>query len=536
LLLEGFLKMRVVPTWLVLFLSIALLAPPAWCADDPIAAGDAHLANKQYQEALEQYQIRLRADARDVAALHGAGLAYAALRKPTQAMQHLEKAYAITPQDRAVVANLALVLFANDSQPRACKIVSDYLSLSQQTPDEPLLHSLYFILENASETTRKSRLYDSAAALALSYTRSIEQQRPNYRKWGVGWVSQEVYDTRIAKQKKAKVDLDELEGMIKRSDRDIADAEQQGREIESRVRRGFEPTSRLLLQQNVVSRLQTTRELLIKRRDELRRSNDTPYRVPEPTFIARGTPAPPLPELTEMIAAADPGPPEVETPPAPVVPAPRVPPQRPPVDTTPPVVAPPVAPPVTPPAPPVARRVTRYGVGFAISQNTLVVSYDIVHGASEITVQSVQGTSDHGKVVQSDKASGLAIVQFTKLKAAPLAIANDFAGGPVECVALAGIELFKPDARLLAGTAPKPVDNWTIKLSKSPGLPGAPILSNGKVVGVTLSDRNTEADTVPTVTLAQLAKLVAADTGTRAAFTTDPKAAIFQVTATHDSR
>lgn len=534
MLFKGMWKMRVVPSFLALLFAMVFLASPAWCADDAIATGDALFANKQYQESLEQYLLRLRTDARDAAALHGAGLAYAGLLKPAQAMQYLEKAYAITPNDRSLVANLSLVLFNNDNQPRAFKVISDYLSVNKQTPDEPLLHQLYYMLEHASDTMRKNRLYDTSATLALNYTKSLEDQRPGFRKWGTGWVTQEVADARLAKEKKSRTDLDAMESSIKRLDREIFDAEQLGREIESRVRRGFDPVSRLMLQQNAVTLLRDRRDTFIKRRDELRQVNDSRYRVPEPVLIARGAPAPALPELTEMVAAANPKPPEVQLPPEPVVRTPRRPTTRPPVDTAPPEVAVPVAPPVvTPPAAP--RRVTRYGVGFAISQNTLVVSYDLVNGASDITVQSVQGTSDNAKVVQADKACGLAIIQFKNLKAAPLPIAKDFEGGAIECVALPGVELFKPDAKLYAGTAPKPADNWTVKLSKSPGLAGAPIISNGKVVGVTLATRDTEADAVPTVTLAQLAKLVATDPGTRVAFTTDPKASIFQITATHQS-
>jgi hypothetical protein len=184
------------------------------------------------------------------------------------------------------------------------------------------------------------------------------------------------------------------------------------------------------------------------------------------------------------------------------------------------------------PKPPEPKKVSHHGVAFAISQDMVVVSADLVKDGTEIVLQSPSGANDDGTVVRSDPATGLALVKLKKLKAASLPLAGSFAGGAVQCVALPTIDLFRIDAQVIDGTAPAPGEKWTVALSKHPKLIGAPLVSGGKVVGVTLGNRDAEAAAIPAVTLEQLTKFIGSDFGTRGTPATDPKQAIFQIVVT----
>jgi hypothetical protein len=96
-------------------------------------------------------------------------------------------------------------------------------------------------------------------------------------------------------------------------------------------------------------------------------------------------------------------------------------------------------------------------------------------------------------------------------------------------VGVAEPDLLGVNATVIDGSAPRPGARWAVTLDKNPRLPGAPLLSNGRVVGVTLADRDTEPAAVPAVPLAALHALVSGPAaGGQPA--TDPKQAIFQIT------
>lgn len=498
-------------------------------ASDPVAAGDALLAEGKYQEALDAYLAVTRADSRNVAAQMGAGIAYNALAQPVSAVKAFERAYLLDPRNRAVAHNTALILFRTDVQPRALKVMKDYLAAARE-PDEVMFESLRYMLEHASDETKKTRLYTEVETFASQYARSFDRKRPGFVKWGVGWITAKQAADNAVLNKRFEAEAEVIADRIALLDRDIKNLNRRTPEIESMVRRGFDPRS--VLDQH----LETIRNLSEQRADAARERlavldrRARPAAAAEPTWIAFGTPTPELPSI-EMLAAQTAPPPPPTTVPAeeePVGPG-----NEPPVANNPPV--PPVnAPPVRPGD--LAKRVTRYGVAFAISQDTLVTSSDLVSGALDITVQSQQGTTDEGKVVKDDPKTGLCLVRITKLKAAALRMAGGFHGGAVQCIGIPSVDLFHPSTSTINGTCREPEAPWTVALQKSPRLPGAPLLSNGSVVGVTLANRDTEPDAVPAVTLKQLTEFVGNDFGTAGAFTNEPKAAVFQIVATHESK
>src|SRR3954463_6108214 len=94
-----------------------------------------------------------------------------------------------------------------------------------------------------------------------------------------------------------------------------------------------------------------------------------------------------------------------------------------------------------------------------------------------------------------------------------LDLSPTFAGGAVQCIAFAEENLFEPTAAPISGTAPRAGgDAWKIKLDKHPRIPGAPLLSNGKVVGVEVAtEQQLDNDQLPAATLDQLRRFVGSD-------------------------
>jgi Flp pilus assembly protein TadD len=519
----------------VCLVSLALAQTPS---TDATATGDAFLKQAKYQEALDAYLEVVRTDSRNAAAHHGAGLAYNALGQSALAAKSLERAYSLSPKDRAIVHNTALVLFKNETQPRALKLIKDYLTAVPKPADEPMLESLRYMLQNATDDVRSTRLYTEVETFAQQYTKAIERERPGFAKWGHGWITAKDAAAKAAANKKVQAEADTFNTRLKGLERDISMLERRTPEVEARVRKGWDFEYVLTTHLNQIRMLNDQRAEVLRERQLVLDKLDQPAAAVEPGWIALGTPAPALPAADSLIARTSP--PAVDEPAAPATPRRPERPKRAPVgaDEEAAAVDPPEEPNTAPPAPPekVAKRVTRYGVAFAISQDTLVTSNDLVSGAFDITVQSPQGTTDEAKIVKSDPKSGLSLIRISKLKAAALHLAPGFDGGAIECIGMPNVDLFKPDASVISGKCDKPAEPWTVALDKNPRLPGAPLLAGGKVVGVTLATRDTEAGSVPAVTLQRLSDLVATDTGTRGAFTTDPKAAVFQIVATHESK
>ncbi len=498
-----------------------------------IATGDAQLKAGQFQEALETYLGALKADSRDVPALMGAAQAYNTLNQSSKATQMMDRAVAASPRDRAVVHNAAIQLFKTDQQPRAIKLVKEYLSANPKPADEPLLYELQYMLENATPETKKSRPCTEATAFVEIYIKSLESQVQGFKKWGRLWEDATVVTERLAANKKLDVDLNILADKINTLERDITSLDRQTADIEMKVRRGFEPFRTLRRHQDMVSLMRQDRARYVDQRDAVLAKLNRPSFSEEPGWIAMGTPAPTLPDAAILAASkAPPAPVDPVTPQQPANAGNGVPPAQPPVvgnggpDTV----------PVAPVKPPVAKRVTQYGVAFAISQDTLVASHALVNGATDIIVQTAQGTTDEAKVIKSDAESGLVLLRITKLKAAPLKISQQFNGGRVQCVGMPNVDLFRPSADAISGTSAAPKEPWTVSLDKNPRMSGAPLVSDGKVVGVTLADRDSEPASIPAVTLDRLTKLLADQPPSNGPFTNDPKAAVFQLIVTRQEK
>jgi S1-C subfamily serine protease len=498
--------------------------------DTALAQANDLLNKGNLQGAFDIYQSVLQSDARNVAALVGAARVHHSLNQPAKAVPLLEKAILVAPKDRTVAHNLGAVLYKTDNQPRALKVVREYLQGNATTPDEPLLNELLYMINNASEATKKTKLYTDAQAFVDTYTKTLEVQRPGFRRWGAQWLESKDVDEKLNQNKPLLRDVEKLDARIQQDTDALTKLEKQTPLLEQRVAKGWDYPEMLEMHRDAVRRARDERQRKIDDRDKVAARIARPDPIAEPMPIAFGTPAPELPKLE---VAPPPPPKPVE----PVQPQPGTRPRRTPRQPVQPVEPPievPVEPvpngPLAPPEkPPQQKKISVYGVGFAISQDTLIVPSAVVADATEIVLQSPNGTSDEGTVIRSDPATGLALVKLKKMKAAALPLAATFDGGAVQCVALMEIGLFRSDAAVIDGKAAAPGEKWTANLGRNPKLPGAPLLSGGKVVGVTLASPDADAGAIPAITLDKLTKFIGSDTGTKGQVAGDAKSAIFQV-------
>jgi S1-C subfamily serine protease len=172
-------------------------------------------------------------------------------------------------------------------------------------------------------------------------------------------------------------------------------------------------------------------------------------------------------------------------------------------------------------------------VAFAVSENLVVTSADVVAGAKEIRVQGSDGTDVFSATIEkTDDASGLALLKLDHGKLAALPVATAFSGGAVTCIGFPEVSLFDTSAQLIAGSA-KPTG--VASFARHPRLAGAPLLVAGQVVGVALGSRDQEQTAISIATLQQLQQLMS-DVSVTAKPATDPRAAVMQLTAVRSSQ
>jgi len=190
-----------------------------------------------------------------------------------------------------------------------------------------------------------------------------------------------------------------------------------------------------------------------------------------------------------------------------------------------------------PPKPTAPRkvRITQYAAAFPIASNLVVTSALTVKDASALQLQMNDGQSLTAELVRKDDATGLALLRITGTKKFnPLPLADSFTGGPVTCASFPTVDLFSPAAQSITGVAQAPKEGWTISLNVHPRLAGAPVLANGKIVGVCVAPRDAERAKLPTVTLDQLKAFLGSDVE-QPKIATDPSAGLLQLVTTRET-
>jgi len=523
----------------------ASLAPLLQQGADALAAGQIPAAREAFLDALA-------IDTRNVRALHGAGICALMTKDMGHARDAFERALTATQTpDRALVLNAAAFNLAMRNNMRAAKLARDYLTAHPKELDEPVLNALGTALTRASAVERKNRFFLEFASFYELANKRLEAARPGYKRFGAAWYTSSEVDAKMVAFSSQQKQIDAASDQVAIAEEKLIAARIELARQQALAIRGEGLSNPYLLSaQSMASYCEANADAAKRELERVAGSTE------RPTFPEQITPVGlddlTAPELSRPVVAiaTKPDPFSGETPFRPRNPS-STPRPRPagtgiPKTTEPKPVPKPVVvvvgenPSSTPIAPakpvaPVKRRVTQYAAAFAISPTHVVTAASSIDGATSIQLQTSDGQSMSATLVRKDEATGLAILSVEGRTLAPLALADSFTSGAVTCPAYPTVDLFNPAPQLIAGTAAaiKEGSAWSVSLSMHPRLPGSPILSGNKVVGVCTARRDAERTHLPTVSLEPLRAFIGSDAKTTGR-APDPVTALLQVVATRE--
>jgi tetratricopeptide (TPR) repeat protein len=505
-----------------------------------IAQGQSAMTAAEYGDARDAFKDALQVDHQNPLAARGLGFAYIALNKPVKALEPLEIAAQKPPLDRSLVMAISAALVANHNSMRAVRYLVTYMQAHPDPVDEPMLNALGIALSQAEGVATRSPLYRDAGKLYRKQNAELEAANEDKRRWGVEWLDKKDVDAREADRAKVQQKVDAALGRLQLAQVTETNAESALNQAVTAMGRRNDAAI-TTAEKNVT----TAKTDLSKAQSDYDQVCKELAAVPGPTFpqqimvddadlivvpgAVAGAPANP-------VSAG--GPVGVNIKPArPILkpvdpndqpdPAPKPKPTQDDATPTTPVQDTPAKPPAN--AGP-ARHLTRYAVGFAIAPDVLVTAAGAVEDASTITVTFSDGKTATATVLRSHHADGLALLKVDNANLPCVAIAKSADDSGLSCLGYPEVDLFNPVPRSMDLTANAQGDNWTVRFTGSPRLPGGPILQNNAVVGVELGDRDSEPTSVPAATLQQLTALVG-DSANAGTASPDPKKAIVQIAA-----
>lgn len=478
---------------------------------DTLALGDIKGARDLFVDVLQ-------VDSRNRKALEALGYCYIKLDDMPRASRSLEGAVVapVAPgadakagPSRPLAMNLAMSLLRSRNTVRAATMLRDYLAATPSTVDEEALNALAICLDQSSKEAKAATLFKSLTSFYEASNAKLEETKAGQKRWGVEWIDADDYGKKSAANKKIQKQMDDKWAQVKDATADYNEASSKYSVARNAARFRKAPPNMAWLERDY----RESGEKVDKLRGEYDKIAEKLQRPTFPKMFA----AVPLETPTAIASAAVPAAPEpaavaVATPvPSRVVKGPPQlsngePPPTP-ASVTPPPAAPDPVP--TPPPAPTRRKAFTYAAGFAVSADLMVTSATAVDGTTRISVQPVGSNPIDAEIVKIDAASGLALIRLGGGQLPSVGLADAFAGGPVTCASFPTPAVFDPEAEVITGTAVPPKDGWSIRLAKHPRLSGAPVFSNGKVVGVELAARDSEIGTLPTASLQQLRALLA---------------------------
>jgi tetratricopeptide (TPR) repeat protein len=539
-------------------------------ASAALAAGDFKLARDTFLDVVQ-------ADSKNARALHGLSLAYYQLGDLPKAAATIDRAVMIPGAlDHALALNAGTIHLAAKNPVRAAKIAKDYLTAKPNPVNEPLANVLAIALDRADAQARKNAFYNDTKAFYTSYVKRMETANPGFMRFGTQWLPAD----KVAEYNRTNATNQPL---VDRTTRELAELEatltnrrEQLEQVNDRIAKGYVLSSAAWPMQQEIQQLEQKRDDKKKILDEATAKLVKPAEMTEMTaLVSMDATPPPLSKpvidtpAANAVASNDPNPAnsgpttrrtvrfrrppgdegskpaaEKDTPtavkPPPAQPTPPPTKVQQPTDTPAQPNDPPPAQGNNPPAvdpPPAAPKqkvkLTTYAAAFAVSQDLVVTTSAAVDGAGKISLQARDGNVLTGEVVRTDPASGLALVRVKGIKLTFLDLGTPEAG-KVTCLAFADANIFAPTAEQLAGTASAPAPAWTIRFTRHPRLAGAPLLQNGKVVGIAMGDRDSEMAAYPALPADAIRKLLDGDAPKTASTLTDPLYAILQLSATKE--
>lgn len=500
------------------------------------------LAAGEYKAARDAFHDVAVLEPRNPEALHGQGVAYMYLNDFTHAREPMERALTATPSpSRALVLNMAVCQIGLKNPMRAAKIIMDYLTAHPKDLDEPLCNAMGTALTLADDQARKGRMFGDAANFYVAYNTRLEAAKPGLKRWGVQWMKADDVNQKKQAQATAEKSLNQLGRELDTLDANIADSSRELEKQKDLARRGF--IEDFQLQQYTAAHValiesQTSKQ---KEYDELSATIERPAFPKAMTLVALDDLKPP-PVANNVVIVENTPPPAVETIKAPTRTRPAVA-VKPKVGTTatPPSTDTKMEEPVisvaAAPKPSQKVRISAYAAAFPITDTLVLTAASTVAGSSEVELQASDGTAVKAELVRADDATGLALVRVTSRKLMPLPLGSAFAGGAVQCAGYPTVNIFNPMSEPITGTAKPPAAaDWKVSLSRHPRLGGAPLIVQGKVVGVELATRDIDAGAIPAVTLDQIKKFLGDDLPkSPSAGGPDACSAMLQLTATRET-
>ncbi len=520
--------------------SKASLEPLLQQATDALAGG-------QYGPARTSFQDALVLDPKNVQAWHGLGICQVAAKEIAKAAITFDKALSFTTApDRALVLNAAAAQMSVRAHMRAAKLCKDYLAAHPKDPDEPILNALGTALSAATGAERKNRFFSECTSFYVIANGRIEAARPGFKRFGSGWYPAAEAEAKLAAMAAQQKQLDSLMDNIGTAQDRFDAAEKELNHQKFLVTRGELPNNFYLVEaQYNYDAAKERLEQAAAKYDAVTASLNTPRFPTEILMVTMDSlTAPPLSQPAVTVASADTmpkprvrirttGAPETGTTTGTGTTGTGTTSKGPAAETK--TAPPPIA--LEPPKPTAPRkvRITQYAAAFPVAADLVVTSATIIEDGATLQLQATDGQSIPAELVRRDEKSGLALLRISgDRKLRGLILGDTFTGGPVTCASFPTVDLFSPAAQTIPGTAPAPKDGWTISLNVHPRLAGAPVIANGKVVGVCIAARDAERAKLPATTLNDLKAFLGSDAAA-AKTPTDPASSLLQLVTTRET-
>lgn len=487
------------------------------------------LSEGRNAEARDLFAAVVQADPRNVQAWHGQGLALLRLGEPGKALPLLERAAAVGSPDRSLAINLASALLKTRSTMRAIKLLRDHLVANPRPLDEPALRALEAVLHSADANARRNRLWIEAAALAESYSKTLESARPGWKRWGSDWRSAAEVDNLRAQYESNRQVIERLDDDIARLQKTLEEQRYELQQMENRPRRGPGRHLELAAKRERIRGMQTALDRQLSERKRLADATIEPRF--DTTIEPVGLGEPPPAVASSSGADVDPSP----TNDRPVALTPSTQPgEDEPLMIVPPTSTRPAPPLMTPPgASNPTRAQQRDAVAVTLTRDLVVVPLESAKGAAKLELQ-LPGNSRliEAMVVRQDAESGLALLRVgggIALRAIPLANRTD-AGATIR-VGFSGTDLFQAIPESVNCTLSQRDGTWTLDGTSGPSLTGAALCRDGRLVGIVLRG---EDGRTRVIDVSALRRLLADDLASQPiAPIADPRSAILHFSATH---
>jgi hypothetical protein len=447
-----------------------------------------------------------------VAMLHGLALAYQLSNKPDKASPLFENG---TPLDRACAAKGAgrqllltratLDLTQGYLAMRTAVGLTAYLKEHPNELDSEILDVLFSALTKAEERVTSRAMLDAMIKNYDEFNARLEATRPGKRRWGVAWVDEAEFKVNMKKREAALREVDKALGQVSDADADIVQAKQlvkwarggQGSLSGANAKLTAAENRRSAAMRAVDDARSKLPPIPVLGKPELARLIEpheakvvVAAKPTKPTKAAGGTPT--------QVASAQPETKSIEftlgggssgtkgaTGGA----------------------AGDVGTGSEPPAPPARGRTSprgfnRTATGFAVGPDLLLTAASAVKDAKRVVVEFPNAAPVEATVERSG-AEGLALLRLAGQKMAYVNLAEQFAGGGVQCPAYPEVSVFGVAVEVIKGRALAAQDEgWKVALGKHPRLPGAPLLNDaGDLVGVEMAEREDLTEKLPALSM-----------------------------------